>query len=272
MKDHSLEPPSPAASIPIAQGRTAEIYAWDDRHILKLYRDWCPSDWVVYEASIARAVYEAGIPSPAPGEIVEASGRRGLIYERLDGISMVQYLHARPWTLFKHARSLAELQVQINRQSIAGLPSYKDRLNYDIRNTAYLSEELREKALTMLAALPDGQTLCHGDFHPGNILITKRGPVVIDWMTACSGAPWADVARTTLLLTIGPKAAGKQISPILKMAVGFYCRAYRSRYQSLVPDPEKQMERWLPVIVAARLSEDIVPERGALLKMVKEGM
>jgi hypothetical protein len=28
---------------PIAAGRTAEIYAWDEGQVLKLYRDWFPS-------------------------------------------------------------------------------------------------------------------------------------------------------------------------------------------------------------------------------------
>lgn len=46
-------------STPIAEGRTADVYAWDDTHILKLYRDWCPSDWVDHEARVARAIAEA---------------------------------------------------------------------------------------------------------------------------------------------------------------------------------------------------------------------
>lgn len=258
------------ASPPIAQGRTAEIYAWDDLHILKLYRDWCPSNWVEYEARIARAVYQAGVPSPAAGEIVEVNGRRGLIYERLEGLSMLQQLNARPWLALKYARRLAELQVQIHRQSITGLPSYKDRLQDDIRSTPYLGEELRNKALTLLAALPDGQALCHGDFHPGNILITKRGPIVIDWITACAGTPGADVARTSLLLNIGVKAAGDQVSPVAKWVVRFYYRAYRSRYEELSPNTGKQVRRWMPVIAAARLSEDIAPERAELIKMVND--
>ena len=254
----------------IAEGRTAEIYPWDDHHVLKLYRDWCPPDWVEYEARIARAVYAAGVPSPAAGEIMEVNGRRGLIYERLDGISMLQDLNRRPWMLFKHARSLAELQVEINHQSAKGLPSYKDRLSNDIRNTGYLSEDLRDKALSILAILPDGHSVCHGDYHPGNVIITKGGPVVIDWMTASAGSQWTDVARTSLLLSIGAKAAGKQISPLIRMVVRLYHRIYMNRYRALNADKEHELDRWRPVIAAARLNEDIVPERGALIKMVEE--
>jgi uncharacterized protein (TIGR02172 family) len=258
------------SSAPVAQGRTAEIYVWDDRHILKLYRDWCPSDWVDYEARIARAVYEAGIPSPKAGEIVEVDGRRGMLYERLEGISMVQDLKARPWMLFSHGRSLAELQIQIHQKSTAELPTYKDRLHYDIRETSQLTDELRRKSLNLLDQLPNGQNVCHGDYHPENVLITREGPVVIDWMTACSGSPWADVARTSLILTVGARAAGKQIPLILRIMVRLYHRTYLHRYCSLRADTENELDRWTAVIAAARLSENIIPEREALIRIVEQ--
>lgn len=258
------------SSPPIAEGRTAEIYAWDERYILKLYRDWCPPDWVEYEARIARLVYEAGIPSPEAREIVEVDGRRGLIYQRMEGISMVQDLKARPWMLLKHAHSLAELQVHIHEKSTIGLPSYKDRLRYDIEETPHLTDALRRKVGDLLERLPDGQNICHGDFHPENILITKSGPVVIDWMTACAGSPWADVARTSLILTIGVRAAAKQIPLLLQMMVRLYHRRYLWRYRTLRPDTENEMRCWMTLIAAARLNENIIPEREALIKLVRE--
>lgn len=258
-------------STPIAQGRTAEIYVWDDQHVLKLYRDWCPSDWVEYEARIAGAIHEAGIPSPAASEIVEVNGRRGLVYERIEGISMLEDMNARPWMLLKHARALAELHVKINQKSITGLPAYKDRLRYDINNSSHLSADLREKVVAMLDNLPDGKNVCHGDFHPGNVILTKAGPIVIDWMTASTGSLWIDVARTSLLLSIGPKGAGKLVNPIIKMAIRLYHQAYLNRYHVLVPDTKNGLDRWAPVIAAARLNEDILPEREALIEIVKEG-
>jgi uncharacterized protein (TIGR02172 family) len=256
----------------MAQGRTAEIYLWDDRHVLKLYRDWCPSDWVEYEAWIARSVHEAGVPSPEAGEIVEVNGRRGLLYERLEGISMLEDMNAHPWRLLHQARSLAELHMQIHRQSISGLPSYRERLDYDLRNNPHLSEVLKDKARTKLESLPDGEALCHGDYHPGNVFLTKSGPMVIDWMTACSGNPATDVARTSMILSIGAKAAGKQVRLFIRMAIRLYQRAYLNRYHTLNPAPADEHTRWAPVIAAARLSENIIPEREALIKIVKEGL
>jgi uncharacterized protein (TIGR02172 family) len=255
----------------LAQGRTSEIYAWDGDRVLKLFRDWCPADWVEYEARIAHAVFDAGVPSPEPGEILDVDGRRGLIYERLEGISMLQDMNARPWMLFKYARSLAELQAQIHQKSSAGLPTYKERLKNDIRNASQVSEDWRIKISSMLEALPEGQNLCHGDYHPGNVIITKRGPVIIDWMTACAGRPWADVARSSLLLSIGAQAAGKQVRPIVRLVVSLYHRTYLNQYKKLIPDTGNEFSRWRPVIAAARLSENIIPEREALIRLVKAG-
>lgn len=255
----------------IAQGRTAEIYVWDDEHVLKLYRDWCPPDWVEYEARIAYLVYEAGIPSPEASEIIEVAGRRGLIYQRLEGISMVQELKRRPWKLVQHAHWLAEVQFQIHEKSTIGLPTYKDRLRNDIDETSHLTEDLRRKACDLLDQLPDGQSICHGDYHPENVLITKNGPVVIDWMTACSGSPWADVARTKLILTIGVKADANQIPLIVRMMVSIFHHIYLKRYFLLRSDTKNEMNQWMPLIAAARLNENITPEREALIKIVKEG-
>ncbi len=88
-------------SKPIARGRTADVYAWDDRHILKLYQAWCPPHWVEQESRVAQAVCQAGIPTPAAGEIVSVDGRRGILYERVNGISMLEDLRRRPWLILQ---------------------------------------------------------------------------------------------------------------------------------------------------------------------------
>lgn len=46
--------------------------------------------------------------------------------------------------------------------------------------------------------------MCHGDYHPGNVLVDTNGKVlVIDFMNVCHG-PWQyDVARTHVLISEG---------------------------------------------------------------------
>ena len=42
--------------------------------------------------------------------------------------------------------------------------------------------------------------MLHLDLHPGNVMFTARGPVVIDWTNARAGAPAADVAMAYLIM------------------------------------------------------------------------
>lgn len=57
----------PSLVKPIALGRTAEIYTWEEGQVLKLFQDWFSADGVEYEAQIARAVHTSGLPVPAVG-------------------------------------------------------------------------------------------------------------------------------------------------------------------------------------------------------------
>jgi Ser/Thr protein kinase RdoA (MazF antagonist) len=254
---------------PIAEGRTAEIYAWQNGTILKLYREWCPPHWVEYESKVAHAVSGAGIPTPAAGEIVEINGRRGIIFERVSGISMLQDMNSRPWKLIKHAHTLAMLQARINQLSFPGLASNKDGLAHAIRQAPHLNDRSREKVLNLLSGLQGGDRVCHGDFHPGNVMLTDRGAIVIDWMTVNVGNPVADFARTNLILMVGPKGAGKQISPVARFFIRSFRQIYARSYLQIMPDTNNERCQWLTVNAAARLAEQIEPERENLLSIVE---
>jgi aminoglycoside phosphotransferase (APT) family kinase protein len=143
---------------------------------------------------------------------------------------------------------------------------------HTIIRAPHLSDDLRKRVLNLLATLTDGESVCHGDFHPGNVLITDQGAVVIDWMTASSGNPWADVARTSMILTIGAKGAGKQVSPMIRSIINLYHRTYLKQYLKHIPDRRNELKQWIPVIAAARLDEQIDLEREGLIKLVQEGL
>lgn len=50
-----------------------------------------------------------------------------------------------------------------------------------------------------LAAAP-GARILHLDLHPGNVMLTPRGPAVIDWDNAAEGPPGLDLAMSALIL------------------------------------------------------------------------
>lgn len=253
---------------PIGVGRTAEVYAWGEGQVLKLYRAGMPAGWVRREAEVGRIVFESGLDAPAVGEVVEVDGRLGVVYERVDGPSMLEVMSRRPWAVFRLARTFAEIQVRMHNCARPELPSGRESLIRAIRQAPVLADDLRACALRRLDELPDGHAVCHGDLHPDNVVMSRRGPIVIDWMTATQGNPVADVARTTVLVLGGAPPPGmswlkRALIPALRQA--FYS-AYLRRYLELRPFPKGQIGEWLPVMAAARLNEGIAAEQEALLR------
>ena len=253
---------------PLAYGRTAEIYRWRPGQVLKLFRIWFPPEVAEWEASIVRAVHAAGLPVPAVGEILEIGDRVGLTYEHVEGVSMTRAMLARPWASFRFARRLAELHALIHDCTTSEVPAQREQLEDRIEAAPALPSELRSAALGVLARLPDGNRLCHGDFGPDNVLITAAGPVVIDWLDATVGNPLADVARTSLLLKVSTPVG----RPLLAALCCCFRRVYLNRYFQLRPQDRPQLEAWQPVTAAARLSEYIVQEQERLLARVRAAL
>lgn len=254
----------------IGVGRTADVYAWGDREILKLYRADVPQAWVHQEARIGRVVAEAGLHAPAVGETVEVDGRLGIVYERITGPSMLDAVARRPWRLPVLARQFAQVHARMHGCQRPELPSQQEGLVRSIGYAPGLDDTVRQRLLEALDRMPRGQSVCHGDYHPGNIVVSPRGPVVIDWVTACHGNPAADVARTVLLFRTGvlpePAPLAQRVATpfIRRVFLSAYLRAYRSlRSLSMA-----EIEAWLPMLAAARLCEGIAAEETRLRALV----
>lgn len=68
-----------------------------------------------------------------------------------------------------------------------------------MKNT--LKKMMNSELLKRINKLPKGNTLCHGDFHPYNIIVTlENQPSVIDFANICRGPKEYDIARTYVLL------------------------------------------------------------------------
>ena len=240
---------------PIARGRTADVYPWDDKHILKLFHNWFELEDIEYELRIARAVHASGVKTPAVKELVQVDGRNGLIYERVDGISMVTIFSHRPWLVFSYSRALARLHVEMHDCVFnAEVPHQHSKLFYKINHVDALPTSLKGKLLTELETLPKGDRVCHGDFHPANVLITRGDAVVIDWIDAARGNPLADVARTSIIF-LGAANSSQTTNIVEKLFTKISHTIYLREYFRLRPEGKDEYKRWLPIVAGARLPE-----------------
>jgi hypothetical protein len=130
------------------------------------------------------------------------------------------------------------------------LRALRARLAARIDTVDGLPDDQRDRLRRRLAALPDGDRLCHGDFHPLNLVGPVDAPVIVDWLDASSGPPPADACRSYLLLSL--------VRPDLAEGyLGRYCAAGGIAATTVLD--------WLPVLAAARLGEGVGPEEQSTL-------
>jgi aminoglycoside phosphotransferase (APT) family kinase protein len=125
------------------------------------------------EAEIMEHARAGGYPVPRVLEVHDDA----LVLERIDGPTMLAALRRRPWQMARQARTLAELHHRLHE-----IPF-------------------------------EGERLIHLDFHPDNVLLSQRGPVVIDWTNSRAGDPALDVALTWVICATSGGALGRTVLP-----------------------------------------------------------
>jgi len=136
------------------------VFALDEKRVLRRYRRVTD---VTDEARVMTYVAGLGYPVPA---VYEAHGS-DLVLERLDGPTMAEALQAGRMDITSGAGVLANLL-----QTLHELPTWPGA----------------------------EQQIVHLDLHPENIMLTGRGPVVIDWCNATDGAADLDTALSAVIL------------------------------------------------------------------------
>jgi uncharacterized protein (TIGR02172 family) len=260
---------------PIAEGRTAEIFAWEDGRILKLLRPGFPPGLIEQEERITSAIVQAGIPAPKIYGLIEVNGRPGILYERIDGPSLTGLIEQSPLRLRKHAGVLARLHAVLHRHTVAGLPRQKDILAWQVQEAAVLPAAIRNSVLSLLDRLPDGDSLCHNDFHPLNVLIGPGGPVIIDWESASLGSPCADVARTSLTVALARPAQGFPNFWMKKVAEFYlpaFTSAYLARYRLFANDRLPDLHSWQTVQAAAKVQYEAPANQGMWIEVIEKGL
>ncbi|WP_167958749.1 aminoglycoside phosphotransferase family protein [Anaerosporobacter faecicola] len=183
----------------IGRGNTAEVFALDDKKVWKVFYEGFSECTIKGEFDNGMIVQEFQLPIPKVYELRNMDQRMGIIYERLYGTTLLDLL-----TSGGDVNYIMDQMVDLHKLLLACHTrkgkSYKESLRGFIRNRLPKDAPLWNE----IDALPDGDTICHGDYHPGNVYQCENGECrIIDFMNICYG-PWQyDVARSYFLLTDG---------------------------------------------------------------------
>lgn len=239
----------------LGSGKMAEAFHYGD-HVLKLYRDPANRSVAFGEAAILAIVGDHGLPSPAVHAAGCYAGRWGLVMDRAPGQPLASLATADPTLVPAALETMVQLHLAMHARTETRLSPLKPRLADRLRHAPGLDTALRDTLLARLAALPEASRLCHGDFHPFNIIGPPGAAMIVDWPDASSGPPAADVARSYLLMRHG---AGHALAD-----------AYLERYVAMSGITEADIRAWLPIIAAARLTENVPDENERLLALARQ--
>jgi aminoglycoside phosphotransferase (APT) family kinase protein len=180
---------------PIARGRSADIFDLGDGRVLRRRRTGPIPD---AEVAAMRWAMSGGYPVPT----VHAVAGSDMVLDRIEGDDMLARLASRPWQAAKLGRLLAGLHLRLRDVPIAdGLPS-----------------------------IEPVEVLVHNDLHPGNVLMTAEGPVVIDWEGAMLGPADFDVATAWMLMVVAvPDDLQWYLRPIVGLVRRSLARSFLRR-------------------------------------------
>lgn len=239
----------------LGEGRTAEVFDRGD-HVVKLYRPGVPEEVAQREALVLRIVGERGVRGPKFLGLVREEERWGLAMTPLRGPTLGSLLLARRDRRPEVLGAMARVQAGLHGLSGEGLPRQSDRLRQNIELAPGLPSDLRRRLLRRLLDLSGGDRLCHGDFHPFNLVVLPPEEAlsdlgVLDWLDATAGVPEADACRTMVLLEEVDEDLAAEWLAIFSVESGLDVR---------------RILLWRPVMAAARLAEGLVGQDAARLR------
>jgi hypothetical protein len=245
----------------LAEGRMAEVFAYEDGTVVKLDRpEW--SGVSNFESDVLVRAAAARLPVARSHGVVTIDGRCGVVLDRIHGRTLRQVLEVQGGEpeVLALAQQFVLLQQTINGTVIEGLPDLVTRLGEELTRSG-LGGRVVGALTDLLAELDDGlRGVCHFDFHPGNVLVSADGWIVIDWITVASGPPMADLART---LVLGGNAA---VPPMYE-----FMQAVRRHGPAARAVSDSTCDGWVRVAAGARLAEGFEGEYAEWLAEVAAG-
>jgi len=243
------------APVPLAGGFETRTYGlrvsartppWGGPLVLRILPPDAPSRWLAREAALLRHLRTLAFPVPALLDACDDAaicGGHFLLMERLAGTDILS--DAMPRRLSQVTPTLAELHARLHAlapgplrdvlgtidEPLADLEARIDRARLDgfAEGLAWLRRSLPPTPTTVV---------CHGDFHPRNVL-ARNGVVtgVIDWSLALLAAPEFDVGSARTVLAYAPV----DLPGVLARLVSLFQRLV------VAPRYERQYRRRRPV-------------------------
>jgi thiamine kinase-like enzyme len=237
-------------------GNTASVYQWGKTEVIKIFHDQrCSMHEAKKEAKNAEIINNLNLRTPKYSGLLEYEGKSCLIYERIDGPTMLMQIEPTKLSVSHYAKLMARLHLELHHVEIKFNSNLKTEITNKINTAEVIKEYEKPIIIDILNALPEGNVICHYDFHPGNIILSSNGPIIIDWMNVLVGNQAADVTRSSMMIqshALPPNAPSWLIKREYRE---FFNEEYLREYFTLSGMNQRVLEEWMAPTLAARIGE-----------------
>ena len=185
----------------IYEGVGKKVYR-DGMKLIKSFDETYSKAGILSEALNQARVEETSLNVPKILEVSVIDGKWSLTWEYIEGETLESRMQKHPEKMDEYLEYFVDLQIRMSKEKVPLLGHLRDKMHAKISASSFPAS-VRYDLHVRLDGLPRHKKLCHGDFQPSNILITKDGtPYIIDWAHATQGNGSADAARTYLLFNL----------------------------------------------------------------------
>lgn len=254
----------------IAQGGEADIYdAGNDKIIRVLRRQNANKHETPKKLFQLLEKYHINVPHIY--EFTEIDGRPAEVMQKINGKSMLDQMQKSPLGIHKIVKKLARMQVEVSEVRLNDeVYSIRGRVDFFASQPPVMDKRLNDFSIKMFEELPCDNQLCHGDFHPGNILVQDSCFYIIDWSGAYRGSYLSDVAHTYLLLKVVPQIPGQSRMQhlILSFSGKLIARSYLKEIYKMKCFDRAAFSKWTVVMSFLRAYYGLPSERDGRINYI----
>jgi aminoglycoside phosphotransferase (APT) family kinase protein len=231
----------------------------EDGKVYKVMSDAYLASDVFNEALNLVAVGETQLKVPKIVEVTKIDGKWAIVWEYIEGTTLLDLMKKEPKRFDEFLGRFVDIQLEMHRYSATRLPVLIDKMHRKIR-AGDLDATTRYELHTMLDGMPRHTKLCHGDFTPSNVVITKDDEAyIIDWSHAAQGNASADAAQTWLLFNFY-RSQFPENPDVAEKYLALFCAKSDTARQ--------YVEKWIAIVSASQLVKGKPEEREFLLRQV----
>ena len=202
------------------------------------------------ELELAQKVYNMGIPTPKPGDLVTDGKQMGILFRRIEGKkSYSRACGDNPERAEEYGREFAQLSKKLHAVHVdtSQFESCKQRYYNMLAANPNFTPEQKQKIRDYIASVPDTDTALHGDLQFGNGIFTEkdgvRTPYFIDLGDFCYGNPMFDVGMVYLCACLNDESWTMEVNHTSNATAARFWDGFAKEYFGPDADMEEVMKQ-----------------------------